>query len=184
MSDNAYRAKSNITLWVSPLRGALHGWGGPWLRCSSLEWNDHCASLRLALNDHNRTLHPVQLPVLGSMCSNTLQARPMRRIHTDLFDINSYVPLPGTPLFDAVTPAQQARIDWKRAGYKSLDNPFFTRVDKGPFQEFVTEAYHIAEQAQQCFEARMATMKTASQASRAAPGAWSPGPASRRVEMA
>lgn len=33
---------------VSALRGGLHGSGGAWRRCNSLEWNEHSASLRLA----------------------------------------------------------------------------------------------------------------------------------------
>jgi hypothetical protein len=73
-----------FTRLVSPLRGGLHDFYGTWLRCNSLEWNNHSAypqgvgrgckaakaatatlSLRLALHPKNRTLHPVQLPVLG-----------------------------------------------------------------------------------------------------------------------
>ena len=50
---------------VSPLQGRLHGLCGTGLRSNSLEWNDHSASLRLALHRANRTLHPVQLPDLG-----------------------------------------------------------------------------------------------------------------------
>jgi len=50
---------------VGSLQGGLHGFCGTWLRCNSLEWNDHSASLRLALHPKNRTLHPVQLPDLG-----------------------------------------------------------------------------------------------------------------------
>ena len=65
MSNNEIYADANITLRVSSLRGGSHGCGGAWLRCNSLEWNDHTASLRLALHHHNRTLHPVQPPVLG-----------------------------------------------------------------------------------------------------------------------
>ena len=43
---------------AAPGGDALYG-------CNSLEWNDHSASLRLALHPHNRTLHPVQLRNLG-----------------------------------------------------------------------------------------------------------------------
>jgi len=35
---------------VSALRDRLHGYGGVRLRCNSLEWNNHFASLRLALH--------------------------------------------------------------------------------------------------------------------------------------
>jgi hypothetical protein len=54
-----------FVFWVSPLRDGLHHFCGTWLRCNSLEWNNHFASLRLALYPKNRTLHPVQLPDLG-----------------------------------------------------------------------------------------------------------------------
>jgi hypothetical protein len=37
-----------FTNWVNALRGGLHGSGGAWRRCNSLEWNNHSASLRLA----------------------------------------------------------------------------------------------------------------------------------------
>ncbi|MFA7242828.1 MAG: hypothetical protein WC091_22205, partial [Sulfuricellaceae bacterium] len=43
----------------------LHGFPGAWRRCNSLQWNDHCASLRLALHPENRTLQPVQQRFLG-----------------------------------------------------------------------------------------------------------------------
>ena len=54
-----------LTFWVKSLRSELHSFCGTWLRCNFLEWNDHSASLRLALHPKNRTLHPVQLPDLG-----------------------------------------------------------------------------------------------------------------------
>ena len=54
-----------LTAYVNALRGKLHGSGGAWLRCNFLEWNNHSASLRLALHPKNRTLHPVQLRFLG-----------------------------------------------------------------------------------------------------------------------
>ena len=54
-----------FTFGVSPLQGRLHDFCSAWLRCNFLEWNDHSASLRLALHPQNRTLYPVQLPDLG-----------------------------------------------------------------------------------------------------------------------
>ncbi|MFA7243309.1 MAG: hypothetical protein WC091_24645 [Sulfuricellaceae bacterium] len=53
------------TRMVRALRAGLHGFPGAWQRCNSLQWNDHCASLRLALHPENRTLQPVQLSFLG-----------------------------------------------------------------------------------------------------------------------
>ncbi len=54
-----------FTFLVSSLQGGLNGFYGTGLRCNSLEWNNHSASLRLALHPKNHTLHPVQLPDLG-----------------------------------------------------------------------------------------------------------------------
>jgi hypothetical protein len=60
----------NITFMVSSLQGGLHHFCGTWLRCNSLEWSSHSASLRLALHLKNCTLHPVQLPDLG-LCNES-----------------------------------------------------------------------------------------------------------------
>ncbi|MFA7243081.1 MAG: hypothetical protein WC091_23480 [Sulfuricellaceae bacterium] len=53
-----------FTRLVRTLRAGLHGFPGAWRRCNSSrrrrQWNDHCASLRLALHPENRTLQPVQ----------------------------------------------------------------------------------------------------------------------------
>ncbi|MFA7242844.1 MAG: hypothetical protein WC091_22285, partial [Sulfuricellaceae bacterium] len=61
----------------------LHGFPGAWRRCNSLEWNNHSASLRLALHPENRTLQPVQQRFLGSI------VRQMGRVGT------FFVPTPG-----------------------------------------------------------------------------------------
>ncbi|MFA7239933.1 MAG: hypothetical protein WC091_07455 [Sulfuricellaceae bacterium] len=36
-----------FTHMVRTLRAGLHGFPGAWRRCNFLQWNDHCASLRL-----------------------------------------------------------------------------------------------------------------------------------------
>ncbi|MFA7240831.1 MAG: hypothetical protein WC091_12015 [Sulfuricellaceae bacterium] len=57
-----------LTYLVRTLRAGLHGFPGAWRRCNSLrrEWNDHSASLRLAMHPENRTLQPIQRRFLGS----------------------------------------------------------------------------------------------------------------------
>jgi hypothetical protein len=65
MIHNDFLHHFTFTFLVSSLQGGLHGFCGTWLRCNSLEWNNHSASLRLALHPKNRTLHPAQLPDLG-----------------------------------------------------------------------------------------------------------------------
>ncbi|MDP2786309.1 MAG: hypothetical protein Q8O38_17205, partial [Sulfurimicrobium sp.] len=47
------------TRLVSTLQAELHVFCGAWRRCNSLEWNNHSASLRLAMHPKNRTLQPV-----------------------------------------------------------------------------------------------------------------------------
>ena len=54
-----------FTCMVSLLQGGLRDFLGTWLRCNSLEWNSHSASLRLALYAESGILHPVQLPDSG-----------------------------------------------------------------------------------------------------------------------
>ncbi|MFA7242763.1 MAG: hypothetical protein WC091_21870, partial [Sulfuricellaceae bacterium] len=48
---------------------------GAWRRCNSLQWNDHCASLRLALHPENRTLQPVQRRFLGLLDSSLVRKK-------------------------------------------------------------------------------------------------------------
>ena len=54
-----------FTRWVNPLRGGLDDFQGAGRRYNALEWNDHSASLSLALHPENHALHPVQLRFLG-----------------------------------------------------------------------------------------------------------------------
>jgi radical SAM superfamily enzyme YgiQ (UPF0313 family) len=82
----------------------------------------------------------------------------MRHMTCDLFDINCYVPLPGTPLFDAMDPEEFDRIDWTQVGFKSLTTNFSKRIDDRRFREFVLEAYRIAEDARVKFMERMASL--------------------------
>ncbi len=65
MTLNGFIMNFAFTRLVTPLQAELHNFWGAWPRCNSLEWNDHSASLRLALCPKNRTLQPVQLRFLG-----------------------------------------------------------------------------------------------------------------------
>jgi hypothetical protein len=65
MIFNDVLSHSISILLASSLQGELQSFCGAWLRCNSLEWNNHSASFRLALHSKNRALHPVQLPDLG-----------------------------------------------------------------------------------------------------------------------
>ena len=68
----------------------------------------------------------------------------MENIKTDFFDVNSYVPLPGTPLYDSMSEEDKKNIDWRKVAYKSFDNNFSKRIPHDDFQRYMTEAYKIA----------------------------------------
>ena len=78
----------------------------------------------------------------------------MRQVHADIFDVNAYVPLPGTPLYEAMDPARRRAIDWRKAAYKSLDNSF-SDVAPDQFRQLQQQAYAIAADALSHFRRRM-----------------------------
>ncbi len=78
----------------------------------------------------------------------------MRTIHADIFDVNAYVPLPGTPLYEQMDPAARAAVDWRKAAYKSLDNPS-SDIPPSELRALQQEAYAIAADALQMFRRRM-----------------------------
>jgi len=69
----------------------------------------------------------------------------MRRIKTDFFDVNNYIPLPGTPLYDAMSVEDKQAITWYKIGYKSADSFFSKRMTKEELQRYRNEAYKIAD---------------------------------------
>jgi len=70
--------------------------------------------------------------------------RLMKTVKTDLLDVNSYVPLPGTQLYDSMSEEDKKNIDWRKAGYKSLDSYFSKRISRDDFRKYRSEAYKIA----------------------------------------
>jgi len=79
----------------------------------------------------------------------------MRSLECDVFDVNSYIPLPGTPLFDAMSADERARIDWLQSGYKSFRNHFSRCVSAETLQESLLEAHAIAGEAKRRFRRRL-----------------------------
>jgi radical SAM superfamily enzyme YgiQ (UPF0313 family) len=75
----------------------------------------------------------------------------MRKLKTNLFDINCYVPLPGTELYDQMTVEEQTQIDYRKVGFKSLDNFFTKKISKEELKKYINEAHDIAEELQQKF---------------------------------
>jgi len=63
----------------------------------------------------------------------------MTRIKTSIFDINNFVPLPGTPLYDG------QNVDWKKVGFKSFENHFTNNISKEALRGYINRAYEIAE---------------------------------------
>lgn len=69
----------------------------------------------------------------------------MKKIKTHIFDINSYVPLPGTALYDNMDESQKDNLDWRKIGYKSYMNFFSDHLSQDDLQNYVQKAYKIAE---------------------------------------
>ena len=63
----------------------------------------------------------------------------MSRIKTSIFDINNFVPLPGTPLYDG------QNVDWKKVGFKSFENYFTNNISKEALGGYINRAYEIAQ---------------------------------------
>ena len=70
----------------------------------------------------------------------------MRTIKTNIFDVSSYVPLPGSPLYQEMDEKERANIDWKKTAFKSLDNYFLKTMSHEEFNNYLLEAYDIANQ--------------------------------------
>jgi len=67
----------------------------------------------------------------------------MKSVKTDVFDVNSYVPLPGTTLYDSMSEEDKEKIDWGKVAMKSFDNYFLTGVSRDDFKRYLSEAYEI-----------------------------------------
>jgi radical SAM superfamily enzyme YgiQ (UPF0313 family) len=69
----------------------------------------------------------------------------MRTIKTDIFDVNSYVPLPGSPLWNSMAEADKNTVDWRKSGYKSFENYFSKSVSRDDLKIYLSMAYEIAD---------------------------------------
>ncbi len=72
----------------------------------------------------------------------------MRNLKTDVFDVSSFIPLPGTPAWELVADADKNEIDWRKVSYKSFDNYFLKSVSAEEFRRYMQEAYKIAGRTQ------------------------------------
>ena len=72
----------------------------------------------------------------------------MQTIKTDIFDVNSYIPLPGSPLWDEMKTEEKKKIDWRKSAYKSFDNYFSKKISHQDFKSVLSQAYKIANTVQ------------------------------------
>jgi anaerobic magnesium-protoporphyrin IX monomethyl ester cyclase len=70
----------------------------------------------------------------------------MREIHTDSFDVNNYTPLPGTPLYDALSDDEKDKIDYLKLGLKSYRNFFSKRVSRETLNKYLSDAHAIEDE--------------------------------------
>jgi len=68
----------------------------------------------------------------------------MKRVKADLFDVNSFTPLPGTSLYDAMSEEAKKSIDWRKVSLKSFDSYFSESVSQDDFRKYISRAYEIA----------------------------------------
>ena len=81
----------------------------------------------------------------------------MKTIKTDIFDVNSYIPLPGSPLWDSMNEEDKKSIDWRKVAYKSFDNYFSRSVSHDDLKRCLSQAYEIADKVQKMTLARFRT---------------------------
>jgi radical SAM superfamily enzyme YgiQ (UPF0313 family) len=68
----------------------------------------------------------------------------MGTIKTDIFDVNSYVPLPGSQLYDSMSEEDKKNIDWRKVAYKSFENYFSRSISHDDLKRCLSQAYEIA----------------------------------------
>ncbi len=90
----------------------------------------------------------------------------MRHYKTDFFDVNNYVPLPGTPHWDALSEEERQAIDWRKIGFKSADSYFSKRLTKEELQSYQDEANEIAESLRKRSLIRLTVKKAANSVAR------------------
>jgi radical SAM superfamily enzyme YgiQ (UPF0313 family) len=72
--------------------------------------------------------------------------RFLKRLPFDVLDVNNYVPLPGTPYYEALSNAQRARIDWDRLAYKTLVGNPSADVSPAEMAQLTEAAHTLAAQ--------------------------------------
>lgn len=70
--------------------------------------------------------------------------RFMRKIQVDLIDVNTYVPLPGTALYDSMSEEDKISLDWSKVAYKSIGINFSKSIPPDAFIKYQYQAFKIA----------------------------------------
>ena len=96
----------------------------------------------------------------------------MKHIKSDIFDVNSYVPLPGTPLYDAMSEEDKRNIDWRKVSLKSFGNYFSKNMSHDDFNSYLYEAYEIANNVRKKTLIRFAVRMFLSSATRVLKKLW------------
>ena len=68
----------------------------------------------------------------------------MREFKTNFYDVNVWVPIPGSKFYDSLSKEELAKVDWRRMGYKSLEHHFSRTMTKDEFDAYRDEAYNIS----------------------------------------
>jgi len=79
----------------------------------------------------------------------------MESLAADIFDINNYIPLPGTAFYDDMSAEQKENIDWGSVGYKSFDNYFTPHMSHEMLNQYLKQAYKIAGRKMKLFQEKM-----------------------------
>ena len=83
--------------------------------------------------------------IIGVPCEGVVDMKKlMKKVKTDIFDVNSYIPLPGALLYDSISEEDKKNIDWRKVGYKSFDSYFSKSISPDDFRRYRSEAYKIA----------------------------------------
>ena len=88
----------------------------------------------------------------------------MKRLKVDCFDVNSYVPLPGTPMHECLDEAQRKELDWGSVSFKSLDNCFNRAISPDVFKKAKLKAYRIDRSFRRRLAARIMWKRVAEKA--------------------
>ena len=70
--------------------------------------------------------------------------KSMKKVKTDIFDINGFIPLPGTQLYEAMSEEDKKNINWQKVAYKSFDNYFSKSISYDDFRRYRSKAYDLA----------------------------------------